>query len=143
MANLYTILNGPYLLAPTNSSMTINWETNLPMDATVWYGCNNQLDNQLNVRCEHGTPWKDNTAGICMYRAVLTNLKANTMYIYKVVLDSEEMREGSFKTLSANPEQIRIITLSDSHLFKISREFTNMVFGNRPDFIIHSGDRSE
>jgi len=136
------ILNGPYLLAPTVSGMTVSWETNLPLGATVWYGCNDQLDNQLDVECERGTPWKDNSEGICMYRAVLTNLKSNTVYVYKVVLDSGEVREGSFQTLSANPEKIRIITLSDSHLFKISREFTNAVLTERPDVMIHSGDIS-
>jgi len=139
---LSAILNGPYLLAPTMSSMTVSWETNLPLGATVWYGCNDQLDNQLDVKCELGTPWKDNSEGICMYRAVLTNLKPKTVYVYKVVLDSGEIREGSFETLSDNPGRIRIVTLGDSHLFKISREFTEMIFQNRPDFIIHSGDIS-
>ena len=65
-----------------------------------------------------------------------------TVYTYKIVLVSGEIREGTFKTLSDNPEKIRIVTLSDSHLFKISREFTEMVFENRPDLMIHSGDIS-
>jgi len=140
--NIETIVNGPYLLAPTTTGMTVSWETNLVVGARVWYGANGQLDNQMNVECERGTPWKENSEGICMYRAVLNKLKPETVYSYKVVLESGEIRQGTFKTLSDNPGIIRIVTLSDSHLFKINREFTKMVFENRPDFIIHSGDIS-
>ncbi|MBP2657595.1 MAG: metallophosphoesterase [Firmicutes bacterium] len=136
------ILNGPYLLAPTTTGMTVTWETRFPVGAIVLYGIMGKFDNKLIVECERGTPWKDNIEGICMYRGVLTNLKPDTAYVYKVVLESGEIKEGNFKTLSDNSEEIRIITLSDSHLFKISREFTDAVLQNRPDFIIHSGDIS-
>ncbi|SFL86399.1 purple acid phosphatase family protein [Pelosinus propionicus] len=137
-----TILNGPYLLAPTTNHITVAWETDLPIDSIIWYGTKGQLDNSLVVKCERGTPWKDNPEGLCMYRAVLTNLKAGMMYAYKVALESGEIKEGCFKTLRDNPGEIRIFTLSDSHLFRISQEFTDVVLQNRPDFIIHSGDIS-
>jgi predicted phosphodiesterase len=142
MSSLATILNGPYLVAPTTAGMTVMWETDFPSGAIVWYGTMGQLDNKLVVECERGTPWKDSPEGICMYRAALTNLKSDTVYAYKVVLESSEIKEGTFKTLSDDPEEIRIFTLSDSHLFKISQEFTNAVLQKRPDFIIHSGDIS-
>ncbi len=142
MSYLASILNGPYLLAPTTTGMTVTWETNFPIGAIVWYGTMGQLDTKLVVDCERGTPWKDSPEGICMYRAVLTNLKSDTVYAYKVVLESGEIKEGTFKTLSDNPEEIRIFTLSDSHLFKISQGFTDAVLQQRPDFIIHSGDIS-
>lgn len=142
MSCLATIINGPYLLAPTITGMTVTWETDCPSSAIIWYGIMGKMDNMLAVECERGTPWKDSPEGICMYRGVLTNLKSDTVYVYKVVLESGEMREGTFKTFSENPEELRIFTLSDSHLFKISQEFTDAVLQSRPDFIIHSGDIS-
>lgn len=137
-----TILSGPYLLAPTTTSMTVTWEMNLSIDVTVWYGDNGQLDNKVHVECERGTSWRDSPEGICMYRATLVDLQPNTMYVYKIILESGEVYEGTFKTLGDNPEEIRIFTLSDSHLFKTSKAFTNTVLTERPDFIIHSGDIS-
>jgi predicted phosphodiesterase len=143
VSGLSSILSGPYLLAPTTTSMTVTWETSLPVDAIVSVWDNEQQKNmKVDVKCERGTPWKDSPEGICMYRAVLNQLMSNTVYFYKIILESGEMREGTFKTLNENPEEIRIFTLSDSHLFKISKEFTNEVLEKRPDFIIHSGDIS-
>lgn len=142
VGNLKNIVNGPYLLAPLATGMTVSWETNVAVSAKIWYGTKGQLDSQMDVECEWGTPWKENYKGICMYRAALKNLAPGMVYQYKVELESGEVADGTFKTLSDNPNRIRIITLSDSHLFKINREFTDMVRTNKPDFLIHSGDIS-
>ncbi len=134
------LLNGPYLLAPTATGMTVSWETQTPVGAKIFYGMNGQLTNQLDVQCERGAPWKDNPEGICMYRAVLTALTSDTLYNYKVELESGEIQEGTFKTLKENPSELHLFTISDSHGFKMSKVFTDSVLASKPDFILHSGD---
>jgi len=122
--------------------MTVVWETNLPIDAKIGYGVNGQWDNKIAVQCERGTPWKDNPEGICIYKAALENLQPDTVYDYQVELKSGEIQQGTFKTLCENPREIRIFTLSDSHLFNTNKEFAITVLQNKPEFIIHSGDIS-
>ncbi|MBP2631589.1 MAG: metallophosphoesterase [Firmicutes bacterium] len=134
------ILNGPYLLAPTSNSMTVAWESDSPGDAVIWYGSDGNLENRQEVKVERGTPWKENTEGICLFRATLANLKPNTGYEYKVELASGDISEGSFKTLKENPDSIHLLTISDSHGFQTNKEFSAAVLAEKPDFIIHSGD---
>lgn len=133
-------MNGPYLLAPTKTGITVAWETEFPVEVNFWYGISDCLENKLDVRCEHGAPWKDNRNGICMYRAVLTGLEPNSPYSYKIELSTGETEAGTFKTLKHCPGVIRLYTLSDSHLFETRTEFATNILTDRPDFIIHSGD---
>ncbi|MCY6369494.1 metallophosphoesterase [Clostridium ganghwense] len=134
------IITGPYLLAPKTNGMTVSWETDMPVEAYLWYGIGGKLDNKIEVKCERGTPFGENTEGICMYRGVLKNLKPNTLYNYKVELKSGQVEEGTFKTLSQNPADMKIMTISDSHQFISSDTFSQRVLKERPDFILHTGD---
>lgn len=133
-------MNGPYLLAPTVNRITVAWETDTSMKATILYGVSGQLNCKLEVPCERGTPWKDNIDGICMYRAVLKNLRPDTLYCYRVELESGESQEGTFRTLKTDPNEIRLYAISDSHGFETNHELISSVIRDRPDFIIHSGD---
>lgn len=134
------ILNGPYLLTPAATAMTVAWESDVPVDAEIYYGANGQLENKQEVKMERGTSWKENAEGIYLYRAMLTNLKPDTEYAYKVVLALGETSEGIFKTLKENPDSIHLLTISDSHGFQTSKEFSSAVMAEKPDFILHSGD---
>lgn len=142
MNSLSAIVNGPYLLAPTATGLTITWETNIPVSAKLLYGVQESFSNEMTVPCQQGAHWKDSPAGIAMYRATLTNLLPATSYSYKIELESGESRIGSFKTLQENPGEIRIVTLSDSHLFTTCEDFTRAAIEYQPDFIVHSGDIS-
>lgn len=131
---------GPYLLAPTSTGITICWETELPVQAKVCYGSHNNLAETLLVQCVRGASWQTNTEGICIYRAVLVNLQSNTLYNYRVELETGEFEEGTFRTLKVQPEAIHLYTISDSHAFETTNYLTASVLASRPDFIIHSGD---
>ncbi len=131
---------GPYLLAPTSTGITICWETELPVQAKVCYGSHNILAETLLVQCVRGASWQTNTEGICIYRAVLANLQSNTLYNYRVELETGEFEEGTFRTLKVQPEAIHLYTISDSHAFETTNYLTASVLASRPDFIIHSGD---
>lgn len=135
-----TMLNGPYLLAPTSNSMTIVWETRVQINTNVFYEIQGQMPQKAEVCFYKETPCKDNTCGNFIYMAVIGNLNANTKYNYKIELESGEKANGEFKTLPSNPDRIKIFTISDSHLFYMNKQFENMVLENKPDFIIHGGD---
>ncbi|WP_312520295.1 metallophosphoesterase [Anaerospora sp.] len=133
-------MTGPYLLAPTPTGITIVWETAMPVQSKVCYGSNNNFDKKLAVQCERGTPWQDNSEGICLYRAVLTDLQPDTLYNYRVELATGEVQQGTFQTLKVKPDKIHLYTISDSHAFAVHNYLTESVFASRPDFIIHAGD---
>lgn len=139
-SNKANFLVKPYLLAPKTDGMTISWETDAPVGAKVLYGLNGKTDTKIDVKCERGTPFKDNTEGIYMYRAELKELRPDTIYTYKVELASGITEEGTFKTLSENPKNLKIFTISDTHEFLTNEDFAKVVLEERPDFILHSGD---
>ncbi len=71
--------HGPYLSAPTDTSATITWMTNLPSHSKVVYGIGGQLDNEV-VPAKHGM------ALVGTLHAVrLTGLKPGQTYAYRVV----------------------------------------------------------
>lgn len=134
------ILNGPYLMSPTTNSMTVAWETGIQIDTNLFYGINGAVNKKAEVCIHKETPCKENPNGNFIYSAFISNLGSNTLYNYKIKLKSGEEVCGTFKTLDVNPHNINILTISDSHLFYINEQFTNVVLNSKPDFIIHVGD---
>lgn len=133
-------MNGPYLLAPTATAMTVSFETREPVPAKVKYGINGQTQAEVDVACQRGAPWKNNPEGDCMYRAVLMGLTPATIYDYTVVLASGEARSGTFRTLKSSPDDVSIFAISDSHAFKGSKALSEALLRERPDFVLHTGD---
>lgn len=134
------IMNGPYLLAPTATGMTVSFETRDPVLAKVKYGAAGKLDSEVDVTCQRGKPWKDNPQGDCLYRAALKGLTPATLYNYTVALPSGEAQSGTFRTLKGDSNDLHFFTISDSHGFKGSKVLTEAVLRDRPDFILHTGD---
>lgn len=133
-------MNGPYLLAPTATGMTVSFETQEAVGAKVKYGIGGQQQAEAEVTCQRGKPWKSNPEGDCMYRATLTGLVPATLYDYTVVLASGETRSGTFRTLKNRPDDVHIFTISDSHAFKGSKALSEALLRDRPDFVLHTGD---
>ncbi len=137
-----SIINGPYLLAPTAKSLTLAWEMDQPGKMQVI--CYQEGQEVARVAGqsarESGCPAKEE--GYCLYTAVLTGLHSCTAYKYAIAAGGRTLAEGSFKTLANMPEKIRLITMSDSHLFHTEKAFTAMVQQKQPDFILHGGDIS-
>ncbi|MCX6636968.1 MAG: fibronectin type III domain-containing protein, partial [Acidobacteria bacterium] len=72
------IMNGPYLLAPAEDSVTVVWMTDTPCHSKVVYGAD-ALDREAD-NAEHGL------LPICLRHAVrITGLEAGKTYRYRVV----------------------------------------------------------
>lgn len=136
-------LNGPYLLAPKTNSMVVAFEATADVEATVSYGTDAAaLTTKLTVKRDADAP-AFNGAPINLFHVKLDKLTPNTQYYYSVALAGGETCNGSFTTLSENPDDIRIMTLSDSHLFATKQEFDAAVKEFNPTLIIHCGDMVE
>ena len=129
------ITNGPYLLNPATQQMTIAWEMKVLSAVKVAYRMDEEPVREIVTRGEC-------IGEFCMYVAVLLDLQPNAHYQYEIIFDGGESVEGSFKTLPQNPKQLKIVTLSDSHLFYTEKQFAAMVEKEKPDFMIHAGDIS-
>ena len=75
-----------------------------------------------------------------LYHYKLENLQPGTRYYYEVKLDGGESCKASFRTLSDHPEAIRIVSLSDSHIFATRAELDAAVKDYDPDIMLHCGD---
>jgi len=120
--------------------MTISFETRNPVIAQVGYGVQGQQTTKVDVTCERGQPWKENPEGDCLYRAALSGLQPATLYDYTVTLASGEAYAGTFRTPKERAEEIRVVTISDTHAFKGSKVLTEALLRDRPDFVLHTGD---
>lgn len=132
------ILNGPYLLAPKTTEMTLVWEcASAPLDARV-FCCEKEEDASVfKVAAqskEHGDA--------LLQHVVLRGLKPGRRYAYKVFFAEREIAAGEFKTLEEAKEELNLITLTDSHAFKLADEFAALLKATKPDLLLHSGDIS-
>lgn len=135
------IVNGPYLLAPSFSGITLAWEMEQAASLTVYYEGNGQ-SGQTEAEKEKEPARREKPAGEYLYTAVLTGLKPDTEYAYEIRAGKEVLAKASFRTQKKNPQSLHLVTLSDSHLFYTEKQFTRMIGREKPDFILHSGDIS-
>ena len=142
MGNGNYILNGPYLMDPTASRMTIAWEMEEPEELRLLYNENGQNEAQALIKYEREPGCKEYPQGCYLYTAVLHDLKGGTRYAYQIYNGSVLLEEAEFQTLAAKPQRLRLVTLSDSHLFYNDRKFADMIQREKPDFILHGGDIS-
>ena len=114
--------NGPYLLAPKTNSMVVVWESTEKVSATIAYGTDeSKLCDPIKVEIDADAPdFKGSKMNLFHYK--LDNLTPGTRYYYEVKLEGGATCKASFKTLSEKPDQIRLITLSDSHIFATRAE---------------------
>ena len=80
MGNGNYILNGPYLMDPTASRMTIAWEMEEPEELRLLYNENGQNEAQALVKYEREPGCKEYPQGCYLYTAVLHDLKGGTRY---------------------------------------------------------------
>ena len=135
--------NGPYLLAPKTTSMVVAWESTEAVSSTIAYGTDeNALSEPVKVEVNADAPdFQGKKMNLFHYK--LENLQPNTRYYYEVALAGGATCKASFKTLSENPEDIRIISLSDSHIFATRPELSKEVKKYDPDLMLHCGDTVE
>lgn len=135
--------NGPYLLAPKTNSMVVVWESTEAVSSTIAFGTDeNALCDPIPVEVDADAPdFQGKKMNLFHYK--LENLQPGTRYYYEVRLAGGESCKASFKTLSDNPDEIRLVSLSDSHIFATRAELDAAVKEFDPDIMLHCGDLVE
>jgi predicted phosphodiesterase len=143
------ITHGPYLSAPTDTSATMVWMTNLPSHSKVIYGMDGRLDKEV-VPTRHGM------APVGTVHSVrLTGLQPGRTYSYRVVstpvleLTSYWPKKGmeaqsephSFTTFDRTKASVSFVSISDTHespprIDSIMRQ----IDWAKTDFLVHTGD---
>lgn len=132
---------GPYLLGLTASHVTLTWEAADEDSFRVIYG-QGDAAKELTPTLKREPPCKEHPVGAVLYTAELTGLEPSAVYDYKIVAGDATLAASSFQTLAATPDTVRMVTVSDTHLFNTERQFTRMIKRERPELILHGGDIS-
>lgn len=143
------ITHGPYLHAPTDSSATITWSTDLPATVRVLYGINGQL-NKVAYAERYGML----TVGT-VHSVRLNNLKPGQRYDYRVVSMpvfevtgywpktgvEKESETFSFTTFDPRKATVRFASITDTHenLVRIDTLMRHLK-NDTLDFLVQTGD---
>ena len=133
--------NGPYLLSPTAHEITIAWELREGEAAVLHYGTET-LSQSAVVRRQRLSVSKEDGEECFLCHARLTGMAADTEYTYSICVGTRLLVTASFRTLHEEPEQLHLLTISDTQIFRPHEAFTAMAKEERPDFILHGGDIS-
>ncbi|KAK1946267.1 Acid phosphatase [Phytophthora citrophthora] len=135
----------------TGTGMTISWTTfTLEEDPAVWIGSSESTLTQVkNAEIETKSYYKDDDYELYSYHAVVTGLKANKEYFYKVGSTSEtnfQSPMSSFTTAKENGDQnpFTVAVYGDLGVDDNSvatNKYVNDLVGE-VDFIYHVGDIS-
>lgn len=143
------ITHGPYISAPTDTSATIVWMTDLPSHGKVVYGTGEGLDMEA-------VPARDGMLPVGTLHSVdLTGLQPGTTYSYRVVstpvLDltaywpttglESQSETYRFETFDERKTTASFVVMTDTHgdvaqIDSLLRE----VDWSRTDFLVHDGD---
>jgi predicted phosphodiesterase len=129
------IIVGPYLQQLGTNSVRILWETNGKSTAKILFGEKDPLDQEIKI-----TNAKE------FHEATLNGLKPNTCYFYKVVSQNDKAKKSisslySFQTAPVDQRPIAFGFVSDTQNNpKVWGKISELIFAERPDFVIHSGD---
>lgn len=130
-----TIIAGPYLHYPTETTMTVGWETNLP--ATTEAGCGKKAAD-LN--------WSSGKDGETFHTLVFEGLETAGNYFYQVRSVSAdgakvESEIFTFQTAVAPDAPFSFIVLSDtqSNPINVARQAA-LAYAQRPHFTLVTGD---
>jgi len=143
------ITRGPYLSAPTDTSATIVWMTDLPSHSKVVYGMGEALDREA-------VPSRDGMTPVGRLHSVrLTGLRPGQTYQYRVVstpvleLNSYWSKKGlesrsephTFTTFDPRKSTASFVSISDTHE-SVARidSIMQKVDWSKTDFLVHTGD---
>ncbi|MGH9769938.1 MAG: metallophosphoesterase [Blastocatellia bacterium] len=143
------ITHGPYLLAPTETSITIVWMTDTPCHSKIRYGVNNELTHEVEV-ARHGLL----PVGT-RHAATITGLKPGQTYQYRVVstrvvkLKAYWPEKGlaiespvySFTTFDRRKPAVSFSLVTDTHedVARINA-LMKLTDWKTTDFLVHTGD---
>ena len=78
-----------------------------------------------------------------LFHYKLDNLTPGTRYYYEVKARGRRDLQGQLQDPERKPDQIRPITLSDSHIFATRAELDQAIKEFDPDLLLHCGDMVE
>jgi len=130
-------VRGPTVNLVTNSSALIFWRTDVPMNATVDYG----LDLNLNLTVSNSTVVGD-------HQITLTDLAMGSKYYYQVTSNGTASDVYHFKTAPVDGAEFKMIVFGDnrpdgSHAPVQPEEFSqlvDLVITEEPHILIMTGD---
>ena len=130
-----TITKGPYLINPTQTSMTIMWESDCAEESVVRYGIDSDLESSLYI-----IPLAERDS-LFLYRAYLGQLKTDSKYFYQINMNDDKSEISYFKTSADNNSTIDFVAIGDSRTgHDIHRSISDMILELNPDFVISMGD---
>ena len=143
------ITNGPYLLAPTETSTTVVWMTDTPCHSKVVYGTGGQLnaeaEPQVHGLVPIGTRHAVHIDGLepgrtYQYRVVSTRVVKMKSYWPEKGL-SIESPVSSFTTFDRRKPTVSFSLITDTHA-DVARidALTKMIDWKDTDFLVHLGD---
>lgn len=129
------ISSGPYLQQATRTGITILWETSEKATSIVEYGDRTPPTSRIEgaEACE-------------MHEVRIENLKPQSCYFYRVVSRTASGRDSasevySFQTAVEKDTPYAFGAVSDTQTNPpIWSKISTLVFAERPNFVIHSGD---
>ena len=143
------VTRGPYLHAPTDSSATITWMTDLPSRAKVTFGTNGQLTHSaysvsnglVNVGTLHTVRISGLKPGqLYDYRVLNTPILDLPAYWPKTGLESQS-DIFHFTTFDTRKSTVRFVSISDTHedTVRIAMLMKRINFDSL-DFLVNTGD---
>lgn len=150
VCDVHTVItHGPYVSAPTDTSATIVWMTDLPAHGEVVYGQGEHLDMKA-------VPAHDGMLPVGTLHSVrLTGLRPGRRYSYKIVSTAvlnltaywpttgleTESDTYHFETFDGRKERVSFALITDTHGSVPRIEaLMRQVDWSRTDLLIHSGD---
>lgn len=145
-----TIVNGPYLLSPSETGITVVWTTDTPSHSRVLYGTNGALTEMVE-------PSEKGLKPVGTLHAVrLTDLKPGQTYQYRVVStqvvklkpyisekgQSVESPIYTFTTPDRSQQEVVFSFITDTQHENVERINANLdlVDWDKIDFLVHGGD---
>jgi predicted phosphodiesterase len=143
------ILNGPYILAPTETSATIVWTTDTPSHSKVLYGTNGALDKiaepqqhgLIPIGTKHSVTIEGLQPGTAyQYKAVSTRVVKMKSYWPEKGLDAESPVR-TFTTFDRKKPSFSFAVITDTHadLARIAA-LLKLIDWTKTDFLVHVGD---
>lgn len=133
--NAQNLIKGPYLAEPSDSSITVRWESDLKTNFAVEYGNDKALGKTKKAE------FLSKRASGYLYEANLTGLITGKKYFYQVTSDKINSEIHTFKNGVGRNEPFCFVVLGDSRSKpNIFKAITDQIIKIDPAVIIANGD---
>lgn len=147
-AEVTTLIKGPYLQAPTSSSMEIRWEAATKKPGMVEWGRSpDALNNttRAQVQTIDVTEYINRELAVKavahLQRAILTPLEPGTKYCYRVRQGTTVTQTFGFRTVPTRPTRFRFVAYGDNRSYPGDhRKVATGIMSAKPDFVLNTGD---